>query len=252
MRDRFNAFIQRHDVAWELGMAFLAVIYVAAGFALDNPAADVAPALQATESVLTAVFLAEFGIRLTAAYDRKRYLRGHWIDLIALIPATRGFRLARLLRLLRLIRAFAGLFRAMGHIERLAEHRGLAAIVVGWGAVMIICCAALYLVERDINPNLSTPFDAVWWGITTMTTVGYGDVVPVTAEGRVAASGLMPLGIGLFSAVTGIVTSYLLTQRATVSPDPLAALARLAELAREGTITPAQFEGKRAELLARI
>lgn len=119
MRDRFNAFIERHDVAWELGMAFLAVIYVAAGFALDNPAADVAPALQATESMLTAVFLAEFGIRLAAANDRKRYLRGHWIDLIALIPATRGFRLARLLRLLRLIRAFAGLFRAMGHIERL-------------------------------------------------------------------------------------------------------------------------------------
>jgi voltage-gated potassium channel len=252
MRDRFNAFVDRHDVAWELGMAFLAVVYVAVGLALDSPAAGLAPALRATEIVLTGLFVLEFGSRLAAARDRNRYLRGHWVDLLALIPATRGFRLARLLRLLRLVRMFAGLFRALGHVERLAEHRGLAAIIIGWLAVMVICCAALYLVERDINTAISTPFDAVWWGISTMTTVGYGDIVPITPEGRIAASALMLLGIGLFSAITAIVTSYLLTDRAADAGDPIAALARLGELAREGTITEAQFEAKRVELLARV
>jgi hypothetical protein len=62
----------------------------------------------------------------------------------------------------------------------------------------------------------------------------------------------MLLGIGLFSAITAIVTSYLLTDRTQDAADPIATLARLGELAREGTITQAQLETKRAELLARI
>ena len=51
MRDRFNAFVDRHDVAWELAMAFLAVIYVAVGFALDDQSASASPLLEATETI---------------------------------------------------------------------------------------------------------------------------------------------------------------------------------------------------------
>jgi voltage-gated potassium channel len=52
---------------------------------------------------------------------------------------------------------------------------------------------------------------SVWWGIVTITTVGYGDVAPVTPEGRVAASVLMLLGMGLFSAITATITSFVMT-----------------------------------------
>jgi voltage-gated potassium channel len=252
MRDRFNGFVERHDIAWELGMALLAVLYVAIGFALDEPSVPGVATLQAAETGLTAVFGLEFASRFLAARDRALYLRGHWIDLIALIPATRGLRIARLLRLLRLIRAFAGVYRALGHVTRLANHRGLATIVVAWLAVMVICCAALYAVEHEVNEAIASPFDALWWGIVTLTTVGYGDIYPVTAEGRVAASALMLLGVGLFSAVTAIVTSYLLSQRRDEGPDPIATMERLAGLAREGVITTAEYESKRTELLARI
>lgn len=252
MRDRFNAFVGRHDVAWELAMAFLAVVYVAVGFALDDPAVPMAPTLEATELLLTGVFAAEFASRFGAARDRSTYLRGHWIDLVALIPAARTFRVLRLLRLLRLVRAFAGVYRALGHVGSLADHRGLQTIVLSWLGVMVICCAAIYFAERDVvGTAISSPFDALWWGISTMTTVGYGDVVPQTAEGRIAASALMLLGIGLFSAVTAIITSFLVTSR-PATEDPIKAIERLGVLAANGGISTGEFEAKRTELLARI
>jgi voltage-gated potassium channel len=164
VRARFNDFVDRHDVAWELSMALLAVVYVAIGFALDDPTVPAAPTLQGVETGLTILFALEFGTRFAASTDRQRYLRGHWIDLVALVPATRGLRIARLLRLLRLVRAFAGVYRALGHVTRLANHRGLSTIVMAWLAVMVICCAALYAVEREVNPAITSPFDALWWG----------------------------------------------------------------------------------------
>ena len=252
MLDRFNGFVDRHDVAWELAMALLAIVYVAVGFALDDPALQpMAPSLELAELVLTAVFVAEFSSRLLASRDRGAYLRGHWIDLVALVPATRSFRVLRVLRLLRLVRAFAGVYRALGHVGSLAEHRGLQTIVLSWLGVMVICCAAIYFAERDINPAIRSPFDALWWGISTMTTVGYGDVVPMTADGRIAASALMLLGIGLFSAVTAIITSFLVTSRPS-TPDPITTIERLGDLVQNGLVTETEFETKRAELLARI
>ncbi len=252
MRDRYNAFIERHDVAWELGMALLAVAYVAIGFALDEPSvASSARMLEAAELGLTVVFVLEFVTRYAAAHDRGAYLRGHWIDLIALVPAAREIRILRILRLLRLLRSFAGVYRALGHVGSLAQHRGLQIVIVSWLAVMVICCAAIYFAERDVNEAMRSPFDALWWGVTTMTTVGYGDVVPKSAEGRVAASVLMLLGIGLFSAVTAIITSFMLDRGGT-RRDPVADLERLAVLARDGAITSDEFLTKRTELLARV
>jgi voltage-gated potassium channel len=252
-RNRYNAFVDRHEVAWELAMALLAIIYVAVGFALDDAAFhSMAPTLEMAELVLTLVFLTEFASRLIGARNRVAYLRGHWIDLVAIVPAARSFRIFRLFRLLRLVRAFAGVYRALGHVGSLAQHRALQTVVVSWFAVMVICCAALYIAERDVNPAIGSPFDALWWGITTMTTVGYGDVYPTTAEGRIAASALMLLGIGLFSAVTAIITSFLVSHAATEQVDPIATIERLAALAGAGTITSDEFSAKRVELLGRI
>lgn len=253
MRDRFNAFVDRHDAAWELTMALLAVVYVAVGFALDDPGLQPGgAALAAGEFALTAIFIAEFGSRFAAARDRLGYLRGHWIDLVALIPAARSVRILRILRLLRLVRSFAGVYRALGHVGSLAQHRGLQAIVVSWLGVMAICTAAIYFAERDVAGSaIRSPFDALWWGISTMTTVGYGDVVPQTPEGRIAASALMLLGIGLFSAVTAIVTSFLVGG-GSATLDPIGSIGRLAALAESGAITPEEFAVKRAQLLARV
>ena len=254
MRERFNEVIERHEVAWELGMAFLAIVYVGIGFALDDPNVAVNPTVALIEPILTVVFALEFVSRFAASYDRPGYLRGHWIDLVALLPATRGLRIARLLRLLRLVRAFAGIHRAVGQVETFARHRGLVTLVVAWTGVTVICCMALFVVERDVNPAIGSPYDAFWWGVTTLSTVGYGDLYPVTAEGRLAASALMILGIGLLTAITALATSFLISQHgdAAAATDPITLIERLAALSRDGAITPEEFETKRTELLGRL
>src|SRR5712692_8009075 len=100
MRDQLNAFVVRHDVAWELGMAGLALLYVAIGFLNDQ---QDSATFDAIEWALTGLFVLEFGGRLLASRDRVEYLRGHWIDAVTLAPPVRGFRVLRLLRLLRLV-----------------------------------------------------------------------------------------------------------------------------------------------------
>ena len=80
LRDRYLAFIERHDMAWEITFAILAVVFVIVGFAEESPA------LEAIDWTITLIFLAEFTSRITASYDRRAYLRRHWIDLAALIP----------------------------------------------------------------------------------------------------------------------------------------------------------------------
>ena len=249
-RDRYLAFIERHDIAWELGMAVLAVLFLVVGFIADDPSAS--PAFGAAETALTVVFVAEFTTRIAASYNRAGYLHGHWIDLVALVPVAREVRLLRLLRLLRLVRAFAGVYRALGHIGRIVNHRGLGLLITAWLGVMVICSAALYPAENGINQAITSPLDALWWGVVTLTTVGYGDVYPVTPEGRLAAGALMLLGIGLFGAITATITSYLIATGKSSAVDPLAQLRELARLRDDGTITEAEFATAKAVLLAAI
>jgi voltage-gated potassium channel len=251
MRDAFNTFVDRHEIAWELAMGFLAIVYVAVGFAQDDAAATPSPALFALETTLTAIFVAEFVVRFGASRDRRAYLRGHWIDLVALIPVARGLRIARLLRVLRLVRFFAGTYRAVVRAERMRGAEGIALVVVAWGAVTLISCIALYAVESDINPSLRSPLDALWWGLTTISTVGYGDVTPVTPEGRLVAGVLMLFGIGLFGAITAIVTNTLLSaSRSTPAEDLVSQLERLVALRWSADLSPEQFETAKARLLA--
>lgn len=162
------------------------------------------------------------------------------------------YRLFRLVRLLRLIRAFAGMHRALSSIERLASHGRLVSLFVAWLAVAVICASALYVAEVDINPNIDDPVDALWWGIVTLTTVGYGDIVPVTPEGRLAGAALMIIGITLFAAITGTITSFLVVSQGTSDASPAIRLRQLDELHRDGVITDAEYESKKTELLERF
>ena len=251
MRDRFNAFVLRHEVAWELTMGLLAVIYVVIGFAGDD--ANASPMMASAEIALTAVFALEFGVRFAAARSRSGYLRGHWIDLVALIPTIRQLRILRVLRLLRLVRTFASIYRALLHVERLLGNRQIAAIGVVWLAILLLTSLGLYAAENGVNEAVTSPLDALWWGVVTMTTVGYGDVYPVTGEGRLAASILMVLGIGLFGVMTATVTGLIIRgQESPVAAGPLESVRQLFELSREGAISADEFTAKKTELLARI
>ena len=113
---------------------------------------------------------------------------------------------------------------------------------------MAVCSAWLYIAEHGANKAIDNPFDAPWWGVVTLTTVGYGDVTPVTTEGRVAAMALMLLGIGLFGAITATITSYLMTRDINHGTDMSLAgeLERLASLHSAGALTDEEFAAAKA------
>lgn len=251
MRKAFNQFVEQHEVAWELTMGLLAIVFVIVGFAAEDSGSD-ASLMRAVDLGLTAVFIAEFTVRVAASFDRLAYIRGHWIDLLALIPAVRQLRILRLLRLLRLVRTFASVYRALLHVERLLGNRQVAALGVVWLAVLLLTSLGMYVAEQGTNELIKSPLDALWWGLVTMTTVGYGDIYPVTPEGRIAASILLVLGIALFGVITATVTGLVIRDDDGTSPDPLLQLQRLHALAESGAVTANEYEMKKAELLARL
>jgi voltage-gated potassium channel len=247
LRDRYLTFIVRHDLAWEVGMAFLALVYVAVGFAADGAPAQYQAVLAVSELALTVVFLAEFATRLAASHDRWAYLRGHWVDAVALLPVARGLRVFRLIRMLRLIRAFAGLHRAMTGMERLAKHKGTGTIVVALLATWVIASAAFYAVEAGTNPNVREPMDAIWWGISTLVG-GQTNITPVTPEGRLASVTLLLIGVALLAGLTATIVSFVVSSGRDRHRSPDAHLDDLARLRDAGVLTEAEFR----ELVVRV
>ena len=247
LRDRYLNFVARHEVAWELTFAALAIAFVVIGYLTDDATGVAASFLGVLDVGLTGLFATEFISRVGASHDRTAYLRGHWIDLFALAPTTRALRILRVLRLLRLVRAFSGIARALSSLERFTKHRGFIYLLTAWVAVMGLCSLALYAAENGTNEAVSSPLDTLWWGVVTMTTVGYGDVYPITPEGRIAAGILMVLGIGLFSAVTATITSILVSSN---QPSGLATeLERLSALYAAGRLTEAEFITSKARII---
>jgi voltage-gated potassium channel len=214
---------------YELLMLGLSVCVLAA-----LAAETLLPLTPATRSVLEyadfaicIVFLADFFVRLARAEDRRAFLKWGWIDLASSIPTlgvARAGRVARIIRIVRLLRAV----RSIKHLgafllRRRAEAALSAAALI---AVLAITSAAITILELEAGrqgANIRTPADALWWALATITTVGYGDRFPVTAEGKMIAAILMIVGISLFSILTGAVASWFV-EPARAKQDELARL----------------------------
>lgn len=229
-RTSIDGFITRHLLLWDLCMAVLALIYVGLGLFEDHPVWGVRSAtLVPLEYVITAIFFAEFCLRLYVAPSRRRYLEQHWLDLVALIPVIRWLRIARLARFARLIEVarlarLGVLARCLVEIERvLKEMRSVAArhgvnVFLAISASLVVIGGTLvWELEHTINPEFHNFGDAMWWAFATVTTIGYGDG-PVTVAGRIIAAFIMVLGVACFGAVTATVTAYFMQQPATSYP----------------------------------
>jgi voltage-gated potassium channel len=161
-------------------------------------------------------FCAEYVGKLMLAPDRRRYVRGAWFDLLIillsppfLVPVVaQGVRVVRVLRLLRFVRAAAVAAIGLREAAQSLRHRSFHYVALTAAVVLSVGAIGIFAVENGHNSNIQSIGDAFWWAIVTTTTVGYGDVSPVTAEGRLIAVALMVVGIGFIGILTATITSF--------------------------------------------
>ena len=179
--------------------------------------------LELADLTIAFVFLGEFSIRLVRAPKRALFLRKHWWELLASIPFTsettqilRAFNLLRLFRLMRLLRLIRFVVRFQILLEnsaRFARQTYLLYISTTAGIVILAGALGFHYMEAGANPNVHGLWDCLWWTIVTITTVGYGDIYPVTTGGRVLAIFLMLGGIATMGAATAAITAYVIERK---------------------------------------
>lgn len=194
-------------------LVLLLSIYVIAVLLIDLtlPIPDnVRELLRYSDWFVCSVFFLDFAIRFRQAPSKSHFMRWGWIDLLSCIPADIFAigRAVRIVQIVRILRAFRSARAIMSYLLKrkarsMAATTGLMAVVL-----LLFSMIAILVFERDPNSNIKSPMDALWWGITTMTTVGYGDRYPVTMEGRFVAMILMITGVGLFGVLTGLFARF--------------------------------------------
>ena len=158
------------------------------------------------------LFLSDFVFSFARAENRWRYFyTWGWIDLLSSIPAidvARWGRAARVLRIFRLLRAVRATQLLADFIVKRRAQNGMLAVALLAIILITYCSIAVLHFESRAKGNIVTAGDAVWWAITTITTVGYGDRYPTTIEGRTVAVLLMMGGVGLFGTFSGLLASW--------------------------------------------
>ena len=176
------------------------------------------------------VFFTDFCVRFFRAKSKRTFLKWGWIDLLASIPYMPGLRYARLLRVLRVIRLLRGIrsvYRVAQMLFQQKAQTGAASLVLMAFLLVAFSSVSILICEQHGDGNIKSAEDAIWWSVTTVTTVGYGDKVPVTTEGRILAMALMIAGVGMFGGLSGLVASIFLSESERKSSETREILARL-------------------------
>jgi voltage-gated potassium channel len=197
---------------YEATMVLLALVVV---WLLTVPDAGWARAANLT---IWAIFVIDYGVRLAVAGDRRHFVRSNIPDLIAILPLDflRVARVARLARLTRLLRAGTVLWRVTRDVRGVLGTNGLGYVVLATAALVVGGGLAAWGVEE----RLGSFGDGLWWALVTATTVGYGDISPVTPQGRAVATVLMLVGIGTLGMITGSIATYFLGQNREQPTNP--------------------------------
>ena len=196
---------------------------------------SVSKVLQIFDTSVCVLLLIDFGIRYHKAASKLAFLKWGWIDLLASIPYVPDLRYARLVRILRVIRVLRAI-RASQKLSTLVlknkVHTGATSVVLTAFLLIVFSSVGVLICEKQSpNANILTAEDAIWWSVTTITTVGYGDKYPVTTEGRIVAMVLMVSGIGLFGVLSGLAASYFLhTKQQDADPANNEILSRLQKI----------------------
>ncbi|GJM24504.1 MAG: hypothetical protein DHS20C16_09190 [Phycisphaerae bacterium] len=219
-------------VIWALILLSILLLVVEVPLPEDNPATSV---LRWADRVLLMIFTLEILLRIGSfrpqslivfqrppmgrlrahLFGRLRYmlrpiLLVDILAVLALFPGLRGLRVLRLLRLLRTTRVFR--YRNPFAMVWLAFEESSLLFTLAFGVMGIATLlggTSFYLVEVNVNASIGSLFDGMWWALVTITTVGYGDVTPVTPLGRIIAAVVMVAGMITLALFAGIVGSSL-------------------------------------------
>ena len=191
----------------------------------------------AAEHAATAIFTLEYLLRVWTAVDlhggrfnhpvwgRLRYIRGFFplIDLVSVLPAVLGIlgagdlRVLRLLRLLRMLKLtrHSQVFSLLWAVFR-DEAQSIGALIFILCLTLTVSGALAYMIEGDEQPAVFNSIPAaMWWAIETLTTVGYGDMVPATVAGKLLGGLVSIVGIGTLALFSGVITVGFLEQLKT-------------------------------------
>ncbi|GAA1870353.1 potassium channel family protein [Pseudonocardia ailaonensis] len=180
----------------------LAVVFLALyAWSVLDPTLGAGPVVDAALTVIWIVFGLEYLVRLALARRKWRFVGTHVIDLVILL-----LPMFRQLRVLRIVTVISVLNRQLRD-----DFRGRIAVYVTGTVGLVGFTAALAVLEAERNApgaTITSFGEAVWWTITTISTVGYGDRYPVTVEGRIIAATLMVAGIALLGVVTASIAGW--------------------------------------------
>ena len=243
---------RRFDVL--LIVAILVSVCVVMADSVQSLSARHDPVFAALEWFFTAFFTLEYLARLVCVRHPMRYATSFFgvIDLLAVMPTYLAMLFPELyalidVRVLRLLRVFR-IFKLTAYV---AEYQSLATalaasrrkIMVFLSAVLmlvLILGTVMYVIEGPVNGFTSIP-TSVYWAITTVTTVGFGDITPKTDLGRLIASFMMLMGWGTLAVPTGIVTAEMAAQRSGRRPAPTPTTRSCHECLSEGQAAEARF-----------
>jgi voltage-gated potassium channel len=181
--------------------------------------------------IFTVLFTIEYALRIYSTRDRRKYVLGSWgiIDFLSIFPSyitlmVSGyqfilvFRVLRLLRIFRILRLFR--FISEGQLLTNALRASIYKIVVFMTFIFILVVllgTLMYVIERG-NPGFKSIPSSIYWAIVTITTVGFGDIVPMTYLGKLISSVIMLVGYAIIAVPTGIVTAEIANSRKNKLP----------------------------------
>ena len=177
-------------------------------------------ALKLSETIITLLFTLEYFARIATVRSKKAYIFSFYglIDLFAILPfylalgidlrGLRAFRLFRILHLLKMTRYTRAVSRFRRALAIAKEEIVLFSIATG--ILLYISSIGIYYFESKAQPEqFASVFHSLWWAVATLSTVGYGDIYPITLGGRIFTFVVLMIGLGIVSVPAGLVASAL-------------------------------------------
>lgn len=205
------------DLGYEIFIAMVSVLSVLNMFILWIPKMDqnTTTLITIMNAGLTIIFLMDFLYRFFTTNSKYGYFiyNWGWADLLACIPQLRIFRIFRIFKAYRLVNAF-GIKKIIKHLSDNRAETALYILVFLVFLILEFGSLFILLAERGSeSANILNASDAIWWTYVTITTVGYGDLYPVTNAGRIVGLLVLTTGVAVFATFAGYISNKLLAPK---------------------------------------